>query len=80
MTHCALSDIRTEISPEFRLWAAVLLKAVKDAMGVNNPRPHVVMSARRWLQSGDADWICKLLGFDMAKVRTVIGKRICNAE
>ncbi len=80
MPHCALSDIRNEIRPEFRLWAAVLLKAVKDAMGVNNPRPHVVRSARKWLQSGDADWIWKLLGFDMAKVEKVIRERICNVE
>jgi hypothetical protein len=80
MPHCALSDISIEISPEFCLWTAVLLKAVKDAMGVNSPRPHVVMSAREFLQSGDADWIWKFFGLDDARVKKTIQERICHVE
>jgi hypothetical protein len=72
MLHSALADIKADISPELRLWAAVLLKARNDARGVNNPRPHVMRSAITYLTSGDADWICDQMNLNPAKLKNVL--------
>ena len=71
MLHCALTE-KSCITPELRLWAAVLLKAIKDEQGVNNPKAHVRRSATTFLTSGDADWICGLLGLNVAKINQMI--------
>jgi|GEM_PF-3217698 len=72
MLHCALTDChQTGYAPERQLWAAVLIKAIKDAQGVGEPSPKVHREARTWLKTGQADWICNLLNIRRGAVSTI---------
>jgi hypothetical protein len=67
---CALADYAgQETSPERQLAAAMLLQAIKDALGVGNTTIKQIEQAASWLRRGEADWICDLLQLSRRKVR-----------
>lgn len=71
-------------TPERQLWAAVLLRAIKDIAGLNTYLPPVVRtcvqrSAKTWIESpvcgpGSFLWICDRLGLDAEAVRRQVLK------
>lgn len=76
-----ISSDQTYLHPYRKLWAAVLLQAIKDltagntnSVPVNNQRKRICGSTQFWLNSdndgvGSFNYICLVMGMDSVKTR-----------
>ena len=64
------------------LWQAVLLRAVRDALGDHEARePHAQRDAEAWIRGGGRDFrlVCDMAGFDPAHIREAFVSGRINA-
>ena len=48
-----------------------MIKAIKDAQGAGDPSPREHREAIAYLKTGQADWICNLLGINPKAVSNI---------
>jgi len=68
---------------EIALWRAVLVRAVKDACGIDNVKPHQVRDAQRWIgarPSQDFKRVCGWSALDPEAVHSAVLEFVTQPE